>query len=111
MRGLGQHLDDHVGAGLGSPGMGWKNRLADLEFLRHGTPRLENLTGTRARTEPMMADAYWSPQGLRAAQMLGHHVAATFPLFLTHVNSFAKIRTSRCTPIHETKVSADSVQT
>ena len=60
----------------------------------------------------MMADSLLEPrQGLTAAEMLGHHVAATFPLFFTPVNSFAKIRTSRCTPIHETKVSAASVQT
>jgi hypothetical protein len=27
--------------------MGWKNRLADLKLVRHGTPRLDNLIGTR----------------------------------------------------------------
>lgn len=90
MRGLGQHLDDYVGARIGSPGVGWKNRLANLELLRHETPRLETspvLVLGLNLSWPKVIEAL---QGLTAAEMLGHHVAGTFPLFLTHVNSFAK---------------------
>jgi hypothetical protein len=35
--------------------------------------------------------------------MLGHHVAATFPLFLTHVNSFTTIRTPTVLPFTRQK--------
>jgi hypothetical protein len=75
--------------------MGWKNRLADLEFVCHGTPRLKNLTGTRARTEPLMAADDWSPrrraQSRSNTRPSGHHsCGGTFPLFLTYVNSVAE---------------------
>ncbi len=77
--------------------MGWKNRLADLELVRHGTPRLENRTGTRAWTAPLMTfeDDRSPHQGLephRCSMMTSTQLAATFPLFLTYVNCLTETR-------------------
>src|SRR3712207_3349564 len=95
MRGLRQHLDDHVGTGIGSSGMGWKNRLPDPELVRHGTPRLENRTGTRAWTAPLMTTqddrrALLGLEPRRCSIMTSTQLAATFPLLLTYVNCFAE---------------------
>jgi hypothetical protein len=76
--------------------MGWKHRLSNLELVRHGTPRLDNLTGTRAWTELTMKTGRWSklPQGREAAQLLcgkaSIQLTATVALFLTYVNCFAE---------------------
>lgn len=75
--------------------MGWKNRLADLEFVRHGIPRLENRTGTRAWTEPVMTieDDRSPLSGLGAAQMLyddQHSVGSHVPTFLNLCKLFRR---------------------
>ena len=81
--------------------MGRENRLADLELVRHGTPRLENRTGTRAWTEPMIVpeDDRRPPSGLGAAQMLDddqHSVGGHVPTFLNLCKLFSGNWTSCC---------------